>query len=430
MKKNLILAIVLVLGLVFTYLFQEKNFFTKSVLLFSKIEVLNLSTTKVNINLMENEFKTSSNLVVSAKKWQDFLEWLNSITIESEFDENKNYSNFFSNPIKFSVNKVEYVVGDLHPNSEFFYLKKSNDPKIMVARFDRPALTMSEDEEQLDRDRYLSFINFLTQDEMIWIEPQLLKHLGIDFNRVNYTGAGREPFSLYLEADTTAPSPLVGLSAKKDIEAVWMSYFETIMFTSVLANVPTRDPLSVIELEASDKKLTLNLYHGETEISICVPEKSWCFNISPPGAKVFFLTLEDFWNLAPVSDLNELGFNMTIGSGETRVPILVDRRYKEHFKNPNPLINLNQDAWTELLKFFEMIEPYKVYKASPCKKIKSAGLAVVFQEKTPEEKEFIVYQTKNLLIAKNTKTNICHHYLKNLDQKLSLREEDYFTSLK
>lgn len=178
MKKNLILASLLALLLVVTWLLTEKNIFSETPLAENQIQKALESAKRIKLpNAELNEIAGVWRLEDSELARADYLLELHKSLEQlkvSRVISGKDASEFFTSPLKIEIDKQEITFGDISATGESFYLQVSGSRDVFVIDLQEMAsLAMADDDNLLQREKYNRLRDLISLPSFRWREKRL-----------------------------------------------------------------------------------------------------------------------------------------------------------------------------------------------------------------------------------------------------------------
>jgi len=392
MKKNLTLLGVLIGLLIVTYFLQEK-----------RIEDLFVSSLQEG-RIIEGEIKSLKLLHVEARKigseWRsetDLLSHNSFSLIEKKILELKeikeiegNWESFFSDPVSFEVNEKKITLGDMSFDKKGFYIGVQD--KIFLGFVDGGNTRLTQHEEELPRIKRDELISLISKSYNELVENQLFRYFPeLPMARALIQVEGYLDFELDFINNRTLPPPVKGVEVHAELKEKFRSLLTQLTIRKIIRetnDIRFKKLGEISFLDEDEKSVTWELWQRNKESADAVivsPGKKESFLMSGGTLKVFFVSLQDYWD------------KKVIPSSEFKSFIELSMIFREGDKEAHVKV-INSEPMEFKVKGYEIQKPKMVVLVSMILNLGQFDQAERVSELTTSERKQLLAET-NLQVA-------------------------------
>lgn len=362
MKKNLTLAAVLIALLGVTYFFQEKKTeqkfeenLVKDKLYPGPITKLTVSGKAAeNINgqwLSGDELLSHNTMNLIVEKVRQ-LKKLKSVTGEVK--------DFFSQPVTFSVNGDDLILGDLSFDRQGFYVSKNGEK--MLAVLEGTSKDVIGEAEDLEGKKFEVLRNLLLKPAAELKESQLFRYYpDLPFEQVTIKVPDVLPFELDFKNGTTTPPPFPGITVHENLPAKFRSLLTQVNFREEIPYEKFGTKLGEITFIGGGKAVmwelfTRNQKTADAVITDPVRKRAWL--MIGGTLKVFFIQLQDYWDKKVIPPTLFTSFDrtpFTLTEGTTRSIVNIVNREPLEFESSG--FKVDKERMLELVSYTMNLGP-------------------------------------------------------------------------
>lgn len=330
MKKNAVLAGILVALLGVTYLFQEKKTEQKFEESLVKDKLYTGAINQISVSgfdaKKENGSWKSGEILLSHNQMKVIEEKIRQLKKVKEFAGDG--KGVFTSPVEFSVNNDKLILGDLTLDRQAFYL--SQNGKVMLAVLEGTTRELVENEEEKQSAKLSELAGILSKHPKELLENQLFRfYPNLPFERVTIKIPDHLPFELDLKNNTTSPPPFPGISVHENLSRKFMSLLSQMTLKEEIPYGEVGQKLGEMTFSAEGKGVMWELYtrnkkSADAVVVDPVRRKSWL--MIGGTLKVFFIQLQDYWdkkNIPPSVFRSFTREPMTFTEGNLRTIVYV-----------------------------------------------------------------------------------------------------------
>lgn len=330
MKKNAVLAGILVALLGVTYLFQEKKTEQKFEESLVKDKLYTGAINQISVSgfdaKKENGSWKSGEILLSHNQMKVIEEKIRQLKKVKEFAGDG--KGVFTSPVEFSVNNDKLILGDLTLDRQAFYL--SQNGKVMLAVLEGTTRELVENEEEKQSAKLSELAGILSKHPKELLENQLFRfYPNLPFERVTIKIPDHLPFELDLKNNTTSPPPFPGISVHENLSQKFMSLLSQMTLKEEIPYGEVGQKLGEMTFSAEGKGVMWELYtrnkkSADAVVVDPVRRKSWL--MIGGTLKVFFIQLQDYWdkkNIPPSVFRSFTREPMTFTEGNLRTIVYV-----------------------------------------------------------------------------------------------------------
>jgi hypothetical protein len=303
MKKNLSLFVFLISLLVLTYFLQERR------------SEKNYQTSLVKGKLLKEEIKTLKLPYVEATKkdgrWFSGNQLLSHNTfkmLEKKLNQIKsikdivgNPKNFFTHSIRFDVNGQPWEIGDLSLDKQSFYI--SSLGKISLAIIEGESSQVSTQENEIQSDKLEELRHLLSKSLNDFKETQLFRfYPQLPLQKVLIQTDESPDYELVLNADTTLPPPINGISVHQDLRGKFQSVLTQMTLIEEISydqKLKFKKMASMTFIDEEKKNVVWSLWlrsKDSADAIIIDDEQKRAFKMLGGTLKPFFIRVQDYWD--------------------------------------------------------------------------------------------------------------------------------------
>ncbi len=303
MKKNLTLFGFLVILLTATYFFQEKRTLQHREeehakhQLIKESDIASLAWGEVEI-VKKNDQWWMGDKLVSHNLMTQLLKKLTSLKMIKTVDgESKNY---FSSPLSFKVNGINWQLGDMTLDRQGFYLSQGD--KIIVAVIEGASGEITDDESKIEEIKLEDLKTVLLKKADDIYETQLFRfYPSLPFGKVLIEAEGRPSYELDLKGNKINPVPLKGINVHDHLKEKFNSILTQV---NLKKEVPYSEklktsPLGKIIFSDHKNQVTWELWlanSGSADSYILDTKLKKAWLMVGGTLKIFFLHFQDYWD--------------------------------------------------------------------------------------------------------------------------------------
>ena len=339
MKKNALLAGVLVALLGVTYIFQEKKTEQKFEEGLVKDKLYPGEITQISVSgfdaKKENAQWKSGDILLSHNIFKQIEEKLRQI--KKIKDVTGDAKGIFSSPVEFSVNNDKLVMGDMSLDRQGFYLLQNG--KVMLAVLEGTTRELVEHEGEKQATKVNELAAMLSKHPKELVENQLFRfYPDLPFERVTIKIPDHLPFEIDLKNNMTSPPPFPGITAHEKLSEKFRSLLSQVTIKEEIPYAELGTKLGEMTFSAGGKGVMWELYtrNKKTADAVLVDpvrRKSWL--MVGGTLRVFFIQLQDYWdkkNIPPEKFKSFTREPMTLTEGNLRTVVYVLNREPLEFE--------------------------------------------------------------------------------------------------
>lgn len=356
MKKNLVLFGILIALLGVTYFFQEKKSeqkfeenLTKDKLYtgpVTKLTISGRSAENVNGQWMSGDELLSHNTFNLVVEKIHHLKKLKSVTGEKK--------DFFSQPVEFSVNGDQLVLGDLSFDRQGFYLSRNGE--MMLAVLEGGSKDVVAEGDDLEAKKFEVFRQLLTKNPAEFKENQLFRYYpDLPFDQITVKVPDVLPFELDFVNNTTTPPPFPGISVHEKLREKFLSLLTQVTLKEEIPDGKFGIKMGEITFTGKGKAVMWELYTrnkktADAVITDPVRKKAWL--MIGGTLKVFFIQLQDYWDKKNIPPQFFKSFDrepITFTEGSLRTIVNIVNREPLEFESTG--FKVNKEKMLELVSY-------------------------------------------------------------------------------
>lgn len=356
MKKNLTLFGILIALLGVTYLVQEKktekNFeesLVKDRLFTGEINELTISGQKIERKdgrWWHGEELYSQNLFRMIEEKLRQLKMVKAVEGKSE--------DFFSNPVNFTVNGEELVLGDLSLDRQGFYLSRAG--KIMLAVLEGSGQEIVTNEKDLQTSKLSELKALLSKPPAELREAQLFRfYPELPFERATVRVPDFLPFELDIKNNTTTPPPFPGISPFEKLGEKFMSLLSQVTLKSELPYGKFGPKLGEITFQGGGKAVMWELFARSEKSADAVlvdPVRRKAWLMIGGTLRIFFVQIQDYWDKKNIPPEKFRPFEkepMVFTQGNRRAVVTLVNREPLEYETKD--FRVDREKMTELVSY-------------------------------------------------------------------------------
>lgn len=342
MKNNLVLFVILIALVIFTYVFQEQR--VSREIQKSKAENTLLSTELLSLDLPNIKAKKSNGMwmdgdvLLSYNSFKQIEKKISEITKIKEIS--GDWKNYSKNAFSLKINNVEWSFGDLSLDKQSFYLKVGQKIYLAVIEGDSHQLTTSE--EEIAEIKLNELLSLLSKKKENLVELQLFRYFPeLPFNRVVFNNEGDLPYELNLDSNTTQPGPITGIEVHSSLKNKFLSLLTQATIKEI---IPYSDKLKYKKLGelsfiSPDKVFKWELWlrsNRSADAIIIDPVNKRAFLMVGGTLKIFFVRLQDYWDkkVIPQHQFNSFSqIEAKLSQGQKEETIIIKNKEPIEFES-------------------------------------------------------------------------------------------------
>lgn len=342
MKKNLVLLGVLVGLLVVTYFLQEKRveeIFTASLVEGRVIEgkIENLKLPHIEAKKIGSEWRSDADLL-SHNTFRLIEKKLLELKEIKEVD--GEWESYFSNPVNFEVNGKKISIGDMSFDKKGFYI--SVDQRKILGFVDGENTQLTKHEEELPRIKRDELISLISKSYQDLVENQLFRYFPeLPMSRAFVQVEGYLDFELNFKQNKTLPPPIKGIEVHSGLQEKFRSLITQLTIRNIIREenaVRFKKLGEIVFFNDKDESVSWELWQRNKESAdaiIVSPGKKESYLMSGGTLKVFFISLQDYWDkkVIPPSEFKSfIELSMIFREGEKEAHVKVINSEPMEFK--------------------------------------------------------------------------------------------------
>jgi len=356
MKKNAVLAGILLALLGVTYLFQEKKTeerFEESLVKdklypgeLTQISVSGFNANKVNGSWKSGEILLSHNTLKLIEEKIHQLKKVKNVTGEMK--------DIFTSPVEFSVNNDKLILGDLSLDRQGFYLSQNGQIMLAVLEGSTRELVGNEEEKQATKLNELRAL--LSKHPKELVENQLFRfYPDLPFERVTIKVPDHLPFEIDLKNNITTPPPFPGISEHEKLSEKFMSLLSQVTLKEEIPYGEFGTKLGEMTFSGQGKGVMWELYTRTKKTADAVlvdPVRRKAWLMIGGTLKAFFIQLQDYWdkkNIPPEFFIPFTREPMTFTEGNLRSVVYLLNREPLAFESSG--FRVDQEKMLELVSY-------------------------------------------------------------------------------
>ena len=461
--KNLVLFLVLVLGLVATYLFEEKSNLATKLELEKKSALLDtqklgdiqgIQGIKLNFEKRgQFFFDKDNNLQLAEARLNEFFQILSGLKVKTFLNQEEvkkvGVSFYIPDPsmkmtFRFEKGEMTFRLGKKLDYDQSFYMEviKDNVSQVVIVSDESPdpGVYQSDEEYRKSDAKYkrLEVVFLLTN--IYFYDTRVFKNFNYTDERINFKTISiatfrNRKYAVDFEKSQTIPPPPKGVNYYEDN---WVSFLE--MLTKLEGKniyypaepALLKEILSEFEVvDREGRKYTLHVYkiYGEESgYFLKTSLDNIVYQLRPEVAQYFFVNIQDFWQKRISPKNQEYNFKVSFFDQKTETVKISD---KELFK-VLPVDSRYTEASIRALEFKRLIEFFKSegnhisdLTLSPSELLKKNIMRVQF-----DNRNLSVILEENEAIIVDLDLKIMIHYYIGAKLPFSIKHSDYFIAAK
>lgn len=462
-NKNLVLFAILALGLLITYIFEERSNRNSEVAEAKRTELLNVekmgeirAIKGIKLSFIKNGefyFDSENNLRLSQDRLGEFFQILSGLKVKTFLNqaevEKVGVGFYIPDPsmkmtFQFAKGEMTFVLGKKLDYDQSFYMQviKDNVSQIVIVSDESPDPgTYASDEEYKKSDakyKRLEIIFLLTNK--YFYDNRVFKGFNytadkINFKEITIATFRNRKYSVSYDTTTTSPAPPKGIGY---FEENWISFHS---FLSKLEGKSLYYPADVKKLDEilsqfsvtdrNNKKYTLDVYKKYGEENGYFLKSSLedvIYQLKPEDAQYFFVNVQDFWQKRIVPKEKDYNLTVTFYNNQTETVKVQDRELFKVLPSNAKYTEANIRAleFKRLLEFFKMEgSMVNELKENPSDLLKKNIMRVQFDNRNLS----VILEENEAIIVDHDSKIMIHHYV-GAKLPFSIKHEDYFIAAK
>ncbi len=461
--KNLTLFAILALGLLITYIFEERSNRNSEIAEAKRTELLNTEKMGeirgikgIKLSFIKNGeffFDTENNLRLSQDRLGEFFQILSGMKVKTFLNQaevEKVGVNFYipdpsmKMTFQFVKGEMTFILGKKLDYDQSFYMQviKDNTSQIVIVNDESPDPgTYASDEEYKKSDakyKRLEILFLLTNK--YFYDNRVFKGFNytadkINFKEISIATFRNRKYSVSFDTTTTNPAPPKGIGY---FEENWVSFHS---FLSKLEGKSLYYPVELNKLDEilsqfnvvdrNGQKYTMDVYkkYGqENGYFLKTSLEDVIYQLRPEDAQYFFVNVQDFWQKRIVPKEKDYNLTVTFFNNETEMVKVQDRELFKVLPTNSKYTETNIRAleFKRLLEFFKMEgSMVNELKESPSELLKKNIMRVQFDNRNLS----VILEENEAIIVDHDLKIMIHHYV-GAKLPFSIKHSDYFIAAK
>jgi hypothetical protein len=461
--KNLVMFLILVLALIGTYVFEEKDNRNSEAALAKKSALLDAESLGeitaiegIKINFVKRGayyFDKETNLQLSDARLHEFFQILSGLKVKNFLNQEevkKVGANFYipdptmKMTFHFEKGDLTFVLGKKLDFDQSFYMQvtKGNSTQMVIVNDESPDPGVYQSDEEYKKSdlKYKRIEILFLLTNKYFHDTRVFKDFNYVEDKINFKSIvistfRNKKYSISFEDSTTNPPAPKGINY---FEENWVSFHKALSKLEGKSLYYPGDPklleepLSQFEVvDREGRKYTLEVYkrYGqENGYFLKSTLNNVIYQLKPEDAQYFFVNVQDFWEKRIAPKEKEYNFKVTFYDGRTEEVKIQD---KDLFRvlPTNPKLT---ESSIRALEFKRLIEFFKAegnhvteLSAKQSEILKKNILRVQFDKRNLS---VILEENEAIIVDFDLKIMI-HHYI-GAKLPFSIKFDDYFIAAK